>query len=462
MDSTLACLTAWMPRQRWYATKGRSPRLRLVSWWDLPSAAREQSLDSDAVSFVRTLLVADDASDPAVLYQVPVVARPTESVPPEDAHTIGSPIPGTTLRDGPHDAAYADALFSLVTRGGSAIGPEAIATGHPAAPPDGRVRASRVMSGEQSNTSLVYEGGGAMPVICKIYRQLHAGHNPDIELPGALAASGSMHVPAAVGWVEGRWPDPADARSPGVRGSLASAQEFLPGVQDAWRVALDAAASGEDFTGGAAELGAATADVHVALARLFPVQEGTPAERDAVEATWQRRLAIAVDEVPALSPWRARIEDVYGEALTLPWPALQRIHGDYHLGQVLRVPDRGWVLLDFEGEPLRPMRERTLPDLALRDVAGMLRSFDYVAGSLELDRPDRAPDVRDWARRARMSFLEGYAAASRTDLLAAAPLLTALELDKAVYEAIYEVRNRPTWSAIPLGAVRRLIGIADS
>lgn len=463
MDSTLACLTAWMPRQRWYATKGRSPRLRMVSWWDVePGASATSVADAGEVLFVRTYLVADDASDPAVLYQVPVVARTARQLAAGDPHEIGRPDADLILRDGPHDDAYAQALLTLVTRGGTVTGPGSQATGHPAAAHDGRRRTSRVMTGEQSNTSLVFEGPEAMPVICKIYRQLHPGHNPDIELPGALAAGGSPHVPAAVGWVEGSWPNPTGEAASVVRGPLASAQEFLPGVQDAWRVALNAAASGEDFRAAAEELGVATADVHVALARLFPREECTPAQRDAVAAAWNRRLSIALAEVPALSPWRRDIEALYATALTLPWPALQRIHGDYHLGQVLRVPGRGWVLLDFEGEPLRPMDERNLPDLALRDVAGMLRSFDYVAGSLELDRPDRAFAVGDWARGAREAFLRGYAAASSVDLTTVAALLTALEMDKAVYEAIYEVRNRPAWTEIPLGAVERLIAGVSS
>jgi maltokinase len=116
------------------------------------------------------------------------------------------------------------------------------------------------------------------------------------------------------------------------------------------------------------------------------------------------------------------------------------------------------VLLDFEGEPMRPIAERIRPDLALRDVAGMLRSFDYVSGSIRLDQPERSPEsVREWARGARAAFLDGFATASDVDLAAARPLLDALELDKAVYEAIYEARNRPTWIAIPLRAIGRLV-----
>ncbi len=127
------------------------------------------------------------------------------------------------------------------------------------------------------------------------------------------------------------------------------------------------------------------------------------------------------------------------------------------------MPGRGWVLLDFEGEPLRPMAERTRRDLALRDVAGMLRSFDYVAGSIRLDDPDCSPGaVREWAQNARAAFLDGYADASGTDLGAQRSLLAALELDKAVYEAIYEARNRPTWVSIPLRAITRLADRPDT
>jgi len=141
------------------------------------------------------------------------------------------------------------------------------------------------------------------------------------------------------------------------------------------------------------------------------------------------------------------------------WPALQRIHGDYHLGQVLDVPGRGWVLVDFEGEPLRPLSERTEPDLALRDVAGMLRSFDYVAGSWEQSHPGRS--AASWAVRARTAFLEGYTRGAGRDPREDAILLDALELDKALYEVVYEARNRPTWLDIPTTAIARIVRLSD-
>jgi predicted trehalose synthase len=452
MDSTLACLAAWMPRQRWYAAKGRLPSLRLVSWWDLEPASV-----NDADARIRTFLVADEGALPAVLYQIPIVSRATETVDADPDHIVGSPEPGTTFIDGPYDPAYARALMRLVTHGGDGKGPRMVATGHPTrhVPPD-EPRTSSVLTGEQSNTSLIYRAAG-MPIICKVYRQLHPGPNPDIELPTALADDGSPHVPRAIGWVEGRWPDLATAQG-SVTGSLASAQEFLPDVEDAWRVALRAAANGEDFSEAAHELGAATADVHVSLKALFPTRPPLAVDREATAQTWHRRLTIAIAEVPAIAERREAIEAVYDRALEIEWPRLQRIHGDYHLGQVIQVQGRGWVLLDFEGEPLRPMSERTASDLALRDVAGMLRSFDYVSGSIRLDDPDRSSAiVREWARRARAAFIEGYAERSGTDLDSLAPLLAALELDKAVYEAIYEARNRPTWVSIPLRAIGRLV-----
>jgi predicted trehalose synthase len=145
---------------------------------------------------------------------------------------------------------------------------------------------------------------------------------------------------------------------------------------------------------------------------------------------------------------------VLERAAASAWPAQQRIHGDLHLGQVLAVPDGTWAIVDFEGEPLRPMHERRVLDSPLRDVAGMLRSFDYVAGTLEAADPAARDAARTWADSARAAFLGAYASAVGRDLDPA--LLDAFELDKALYEAVYEARNRPDWLGIPVTAVRRL------
>lgn len=423
MDSTLACLVEWMPRQRWYTSKGRSPLLRLLAARDLVSP--------DPAARVRILILADDAVQPAVVYQVPLVLRAGHVA--DAPGVIGRTSDDVTLLDGPTDAAFTSALWSALD---TAI-----------AEPDG----ARVLAGEQSNTSVVFGSEGGDPVICKLFRQLHAGINPDIELQSALAAAGSRHVPRAIGQLDATWSDPLGGDQP-VTGSLAFAQDFLPGVDDAWRVALRAAADGASFTGPAHALGAATADVHVRLASLLPTADADERARAAVEVAWERRLGIAIAEVPALARHRDAIAAVYAQALQTRWQPLQRIHGDYHLGQVLHAPGRGWVLLDFEGEPMRPIAERRQPDSVLRDVAGMLRSFDYVAGSLQ-----RAgtPAPEGWAAEARQAFLGGYE--GRSGHPATGPLLDAFELDKAVYEAIYETRNRPDWLAIPLAAIDRLV-----
>ncbi|KQQ93870.1 hypothetical protein ASF62_06705 [Leifsonia sp. Leaf325] len=457
MDSTMACLTDWMTRQRWYGGKGRVPQLRRLGAWDLPS-------DTEGVR-VRTLLLMDDAARPATLYQVPVTLR--QSLLPGGGHRlIGRIESGEYVYDGPHDPVYARALLRMIVGEQTAV-PDAVdAVGHSSLPAaradnprlDDASMTATVLSGEQSNTSIIYEGtGDRASVICKVFRQLHHGENPDVTLQTALAESGSPHVPRSIGHITGEWDDVG--RSSGrASGHLAFAQEFLPGVQDAWRVALDAAASGDDFSGQAYDLGVATAVVHSSLSHLFPTRPSSPGDMVAVTMSWYQRLAIALAEVPEIAAHRSEIEAVFEAAQAVPWPSMQRIHGDFHLGQVLQVPGRGWVLLDFEGEPMRPMNERDQPDLVLRDIAGMLRSFDYVAGSTKADHPERRVSaLKAWSHDARRAFVDGYIAASGNDLREHRQLLDAFELDKAVYEAVYETRNRPTWAPIPLIAIERLL-----
>ena len=426
LDRTLACLTEWLPRQRWFTAGATPPRVRVLADHLLPT--------DDTTATVRVLVLVDEAPARPIVYQVPLVERAsTDAADP--ASVIGRGDGDSVLIDGPHDRAYTRALFADLGLGAGDVTAE-------------------VLSGEQSNTSIIYRSPSAPPVICKVFRPLNPGLNPDIELQPALADAGSVHVPRAIGRVDGFWRSPSDANT-SVEGSFAFAQEFLSDVEDAWRVALRAAFTRTDFTTAAAALGRATADVHRDLARLLPTAPADAAARTALAGAWACRLSIAIDEVPALSEKRPAIEAVYAAAAEQIWPALQRVHGDYHLGQVLSVPGRGWVVLDFEGEPMRPIAERRAPDLALRDIAGMLRSFDYVAGSLRLDRRGDAAVSDAWARAAREAFLTGYRDAVGDEPTGA--LLDALELDKAVYEAIYEARHRPAWLQIPLSAIERLV-----
>lgn len=465
----LEMLTDWMATQRWYAAKGRTPSLRRLGGYRLDDPAGEVGIE--------TLIVLDDAGPEPVVYQVPLTYRSTPLEGREGAllGTMEYSVLGTRyVYDGPHDPLYAEQLLALAqgrvpAQSGSVshtADPAFAARPRPASEQAEPVEviSSKVLRGEQSNTSIVYEartGGVDTPVICKVFRMLHPGENPDVVLQNALAAAGSDLVPRPVGDVSGEWADPGDP-DVRVRGDLAFAQEFLPGTQDAWRVALAAAEAGTDFTDRAHALGAATAAVHELLARELPTAEATDADRAALAAQWRARAATAVAEAPQLIAQAAGVTAIADRAEHVPWPALQRVHGDYHLGQVLDVPGRGWVLLDFEGEPLRPLDQRSVPDLALRDVAGMLRSFDYVAGSITQAHPGQARTARAWADAAQAAFLDGYASVAddpRTDPDRAV-LLAALTLDKALYEVVYEARNRPTWLSIPVAAVEQICATA--
>src|ERR1019366_1103218 len=139
--------------------------------------------------------------------------------------------------------------------------------------------ASRVLVGEQSNTSIIMDmvdtlGAPMKPLICKLFRVLQGGQNPDVVVQSVLSAAGSSRVPSSVGYVCGQWPDAASAGGVAT-GHLAFAQEFLPGVEDAWRVALAAVASGADFSEQARSLGQASAQVHATLAQTMGTREAT-------------------------------------------------------------------------------------------------------------------------------------------------------------------------------------------
>jgi maltokinase len=203
-------------------------------------------------------------------------------------------------------------------------------------------------------------------------------------------------------------------------------------------------------------LGQATAELHADMASAFGTRDMTSAELADFAAGLHGKLSEAVAVVPALRDYEARIRAAYDAVARLDEPvAVQRIHGDYHLGQVLRA-SHGWVALDFEGEPAVPLAVRRAPAPALRDVAGMLRSFDYAARHQLIGRPadQLLTELADnWVRQCQAAFCAGYAACGGTDPAGHSTLLRALTLEKAVYEVIYEHRHRPSWLPIPLGYV---------
>ncbi|EWT02266.1 phosphotransferase [Intrasporangium oryzae NRRL B-24470] len=452
-------VAAWMPEQRWYHGKGHEPRLRRVGGFRFEDPEGEVGIE--------TLLLVDEAPSPPVVYQVPLTYRgaPLDGAERALLGTMEHSVLGTRwVYDGPHDPAYVSGLVTTILGDGvsdeaqASVGSNELAVGTSTGHVAGTVSSSTVLTGEQSNTSIICRmtspgGGPAEPLIVKVFRTLQDGDNPDVVVQSALTEAGSARVPVAFGHLAGRWDAPTGGTTQ--HGHLAFAQEFIPGVEDAWRVALVAAASGHDFAARARELGVVTAQIHTTLAEALGTEPASPEARERLVASMRERYAAAVALVPELASRSAGVTRVLDGLAALRWPPLQRIHGDYHLGQVLDVPERGWVALDFEGEPLRPLAERVRPDLPARDVAGMLRSFDYVAGSVHLADP--ALDAGPWAAACRAAFLDGYASVAGDPDDNSRALTRALELDKALYEVVYEARNRPSWLPIPLGAIDRLL-----
>jgi maltokinase len=211
--------------------------------------------------------------------------------------------------------------------------------------------------------------------------------------------------------------------------------------------------------------------VHAELARALGTAERDPA---VLAAAWSARLDAAARDAPVLAPYVDAVRTVYDAVAALPDPVpTHRVHGDLHLGQLLRTT-HGWLILDFEGEPSAPLAERRRPDSPMRDVAGMLRSFDYAAFFQLLSTdPDAFADDRsaptpllwhakEWTARNRDAFCDGYAVRAGVDPRRHGPLLRAFELDKAVYEVVYETRSRPSWVPIPLSSIKRLTAGATS
>ena len=441
----------WIGAQRWYQAKGRAPRLRFLDSWRLDDPAGEVGIE--------TRIYLDEAGPEPVTYQVPLTYRGAPLREAADALVgeLEHPVLGHRwVYDAPHDPVYVAELLSLLRghaqaqEGDRSDTPRPGIAGapHPAWTDDPRPSSSQVLAGEQSNTSVVVETEH-QPVIVKVFRTLSAGDNPDVTVQGALAAARSPFVPGSVGHVAGTWSGPDGHPNDG---HLAYAQEFLAGSRDAWRVVLHRIGEGVDLREEIRHLGEVTGAIHRTLAATLGTQQASREDVAEQVAQMRRRAGAAFAESPGLSGSEGAVGALLDAAEEASWPALQRIHGDYHLGQVLLVPGRGWVVIDFEGEPLRPLAERNRPDSPLRDVAGMLRSLDYAAASAELT----ADEAAEWVATHQEVFLDGYASAA-PDPREDAAVLRALILDKALYEVVYEARNRPTWLPIPTRAVTRLL-----
>ncbi|MEX2587594.1 MAG: phosphotransferase [Actinomycetota bacterium] len=310
----------------------------------------------------------------------------------------------------------------------------------------------RPVLAEQSNTLLIYDER----LVFKMFRSLAEEVNLDLEVTEALGNVGFAHVAAPVGvW-----------RSGGK--DLGMVQPYLAGAVDGWAMALtslrdmfgnegDPALAGGDFAAEAERLGATTAEMHAALAEAFGTELGSPkAWAAAMEANLKRIDHAGID--------REAASRVFQRMAALPDAGASiRVHGDLHLGQVMRT-DTGWYVLDFGGEPSRPVEERRVFTSPFKDVAGMLRSLNYAAWTAMAEQEVHKEEVaREWDERNRGAFVDGYLRTARRlggllpdDESTVNLLLKAFELDRGIYEVGYEISHRPQWVDIPLAAIANL------
>jgi len=478
-----------MVKQRWFGAKGAAPteaRIAstvIVPWGDGRFGIARVAVRGSGTDHTYQLPLATRASAPADLTPGLVIGR-------SDAPARG------VVYDAVHDAEFRRGLVIALANGGVAqTGTtrwviEPIGTPRVALDPAAR---STVGSAEQSNTSI----GIGDAAILKLFRMLKPGIHPDVEVTRFLTTrAGFANTPALLASIE--FDDAGDRTTAGML------QEFLPGSSDAWSYALErgrayfAAPAGVDapntFTADAMRLGAITRAMHDALASDdddpdFAPEPVAPEDLD----RWAHRTQQAVRDSLALlerqmtSPdfpreriaeaqalvrrrdhylgWINEIADTLGEDLGMGI----RVHGDYHLGQVLHTNTGDFMVIDFEGEPSKSLAERREKTSPLRDVAGMLRSAAYAAATLSVsversvDLPTRELRAARWERDVRGAYLSGYLSSDdeAADILPqqqahVKQLLTLFETEKAFYELAYELNNRPAWVWIPMRGISKL------
>jgi maltose alpha-D-glucosyltransferase/alpha-amylase len=520
-NSLPAALPQFLIKQRWFGGKART--ISSVEVSDIIP------FDSDALRSYLILAKVNYTTGPAETYDIPLVRAPHGAAQPSDSSSLrvrARNFPEEiVLKDALTDENFLAHLLDVVANGVAVRGAggqvRAVSTSalHFIWQPSQGLLVPSVMRAEQSNSSVVYE----KRLVLKIFRRLEQGLNPDLEIGAFLTAKTSFrNVPPLAGYLE-------YLSETGARTALGILQGYIANEGDAWQFTLKALAEyyGEaqrsgslgasevphspllslcgqtlpdkarqrigSYLDSAALLGRRTAELHLALASDqkdpdFAPQAFSEAELRALANSAVQLLTANFDLLGRLKHKmpdhsredaesalrleeraRSRLQLLAGRRISA---MVTRIHGDYHLGQVL-FTGSDFVIIDFEGEPARPLAERRKKRSPLQDVAGMLRSFHYAAyAPLLHDNGEKLPhetlqDLGNWAqywqRWVSATFLKKYLEVSGNsnfipkDGEELALLLDLHLLDKAVYELGYELNNRPSWVRIPLDGLSQLL-----
>ncbi len=443
-------LRDWVQQQRWYASKART-----VAGIDIA----EMVTLRDEPPLVLALVETRFGTGTHELYQLPLAIRPPSEVPRGDsiAHTDD-----WAVYDALAEPEQALELMRRIAATDEIDTEDGRFSFHPFDGEENLAEASevRLMGVEQSNSSVVFDDR----IVLKVFRKLEPGVNPELEVLRFLTYRGFPNIAPLHGWY--------DYEGQAFAATLGVAQAFLPDAIGGWELALDEIATEPDaFLERLGSLGTVTAQLHDTLAAdasdpAFSPEEPSQESLSLLTATVDEdieRIFLRLPDDPRLAPIAGRGQDVRerlaARASIGVTGRVIRTHGDYHLGQTLYTP-RGWVIIDFEGEPARPLPERRQKRSPLRDVAGMLRSFAYVTSAVEILRGQQAPE--GYEQRMREQFLSCYFAAVDPTLMPAgeaaiANLLSIYELEKAIYELRYELNNRPDWTPIPVAGIVRLL-----
>ncbi|MDH4082290.1 MAG: hypothetical protein OEV99_05135 [Nitrospira sp.] len=496
-------LIDFLQRQRWFGGKGKPiTDMRIADAFDLSHGAGRRLLVMVSVEY---------RGGAKEQYVMPLTIRPRMGQ--DDAGVIAeltSDSANEWVCDATRDSETWIRLYEMVAQGRELVGQFGCLIGR--AVSQGReelekpVREAKVLSAEQSNTSVIFD----RRAIVKLIRKLDAGIHPDSEVLEFLTTHTTCRdVPALLGTITYD-NEVADETQPA---TVAVLQRFVPNVGDGWSYTVSHLGKLLDEGGKAGSdrgdtlsdtvaamsgpllaqfrrLGEITAGLHVALAsrqepEAFRPEPITLQDVDLWKAGMTKQLTDVCHDLRALQPEQQSAVGLMGDDVTGIETACRdrfgdlrllaqgkaakiRHHGDYHLGQVLKTTD-SFVVIDFEGEPARPLEERRAKVCPLKDVGGMLRSFNYATHAVLKQRPEMSSTavalMREWEAAVRASFFDGYSSVARPGEAAFLPatweealqIIRVYELDKALYELRYEMRNRPDWLSIPLQGIRSLV-----